>query len=74
MRCLRYIRKMNGFLIFLLAAAMLATLGALGIGLFSMVKGGEFNKKHGNKMMQWRVILQGAAVVLIAILFYASQK
>ena len=29
------------------------------IGIFSMLRGGEFNKKWGNKLMRARVILQG---------------
>lgn len=47
--------------------AMLATLGVLVLGLVSMVKGGEFNKKYANQLMRWRVGLQAAALLLFAL-------
>lgn len=53
--------------------AMLATVGALGVGLVAMVKGGDFNKKYGNKMMQWRVLFQGVALFAIALAYFTSQ-
>jgi len=44
----------------------------LGIGVF--VKGGEFNRKHGNKLMRFRVGFQFAALILIGLLFLLSDK
>ena len=35
----------------LIDIALLSILVILGIGVFSMLKGGEFNKKYGNKLM-----------------------
>lgn len=58
---------MSGFFLILMVIAMLATLGALGMGLFAMTRGGEFNEKYGNKLMQARVILQATALVLFAL-------
>lgn len=58
---------MSGLFIFLMVAAMLATLGALGAGLYAMTRGGEFNEKYGNKLMQARVMLQAAAIMLFAV-------
>lgn len=55
-----------------LIVAMLLVLAVLGMGLFSMVKGGEFNKKYGNKLMQARVIMQGVALALLALAYYSS--
>lgn len=46
-----------------------AVLAVLVIGVFNMLKGGEFNRKHGNRLMRWRVILQAGAVVLLGLLF-----
>lgn len=63
---------MSGILTFLLVVAMLAVLGALFVGLFAMVRGGEFNDKYGNRMMRWRVILQGIALVLFVLVVIAS--
>jgi hypothetical protein len=52
----------------LLLVAMLATLGALAVGLAGFFHGGEFNRKYGNKLMQARVALQAIAVVLLLML------
>jgi hypothetical protein len=48
--------------------------GALLLGVFSMAKGGEFNKKYGNTLMRARVVLQGLAIVLFIVfmLIYRS--
>ncbi len=62
-----YISSMGTVMPILLALALLAVLGVLFAGLFSMARGGEFNRKHGNRLMRWRVALQGLAIVLFAI-------
>lgn len=64
---------MNAFFIIAAIVAGVCVLGALGLGLFSMVKGGEFNKKHGNKLMQARVSLQGLALLMLALAYFSSQ-
>ncbi|MDH5722829.1 MAG: twin transmembrane helix small protein [Alphaproteobacteria bacterium] len=64
---------MSSFSALLAVIAMVLVVVALFIGLFSMAKGGEFNKKYGNKLMQARVILQGIALAFIAIAYFASQ-
>lgn len=46
-----------------IAAVLVAIVLLLGIGTF--VKGGEFNRRHGNQLMRWRIIAQFVAVVLI---------
>ena len=56
----------------LVVIAMLITLGVLFAGLLSMARGGEFNAKYGNKLMRWRVITQGVALVLFAIALLAG--
>jgi len=59
---------MNGLITILILVAAIATLGVLIVGVTSMMRGGEFNRKYGNKLMQWRVILQGSAVLLLVLL------
>lgn len=61
----------NIFALFMILAA-LAVLGVLITGIFSMIKGGEFNRKYGNHLMQARVILQGVALALFALAFLTS--
>lgn len=54
-------------MIFLIVVAMLITLGVLFTGLISMARGGEFNRKYGNKLMRLRVIAQGVAILLFGL-------
>ncbi|MGQ0526751.1 MAG: twin transmembrane helix small protein [Alphaproteobacteria bacterium] len=65
---------MNSFFIFLMFLAITAVLGVLVAGILSMVKGGDFNRKYGNRLMQARVYLQGAALAMLALAFLVSQK
>jgi hypothetical protein len=51
----------------LVGVAMLVTLGVLFSGLIVMARGGEANRKYGNKLMRARVIAQGVALLLFAI-------
>ena len=46
---------------------MIATLIVLIIGIVAMLRGGEFNEKYGNKLMNARVILQGVALLFLAL-------
>ena len=65
---------MNTLSTIALGFALLSVLAILGLGIFSMVKGGDFNKKYGNKLMQARVGLQGLALGLLALAYYSSQN
>ena len=58
---------MNGFALSLAIVAVLMTLGVLFSGLFAMVRGGEFNRKYGNRLMRLRVICQGIAILLFLV-------
>lgn len=54
--------------LFLLAAlAAFLVLGILLVGIGGFAKGGEFNRKHANRIMRYRIIAQFAAVVLILV-------
>lgn len=64
---------MNMFFVIAAIVASLAVLGVMGLGVFSMIKGGEFNKKHGNKLMQARVTLQGLALAMLALAYFSAQ-
>lgn len=59
---------MNTFLTILLGIALLGVLVSLGTGFYAMARGGEFNKKYGNRLMRYRVILQGVALLLLALI------
>ncbi len=52
----------------LLGGAMLAVLLALFGGLYAMTRGAEFSRKHSNRFMRARVILQALALALFLLL------
>lgn len=58
----------------LLFVAMGITLVVLFAGLFTMVRGGEFNRKHGNRLMRLRVLFQAIAIVIFIIIAFLAQK
>jgi hypothetical protein len=57
-------------ILFILLAAILVVLFT-GVGF--MVKGGDMNKKHSNKLMIARVSLQGLALAVLGALFLMSK-
>lgn len=46
-------------------AALGLVVVALGAGVFAMMRGGEFNRRWGNRLMRARVAMQVLAVLLI---------
>lgn len=64
---------MKVFFIICMFTAMAAVVGVLGLGIFAMMKGGDFNKKYGNRLMQARVALQGVALAMFALAYFSSQ-
>ena len=54
-------------LFWLAAGACLATLAIRVTGVFTFGKGGEFNRKHANRLMRYRLIAQGLAIVFIIL-------
>jgi len=65
---------MSTLFFILMTIAMGAVLGVLGIGVLGMAKGGEFNKKYGNRLMRARVILQGIAIGLFLLAIIAGRN
>lgn len=51
----------------LIVIALVAVLITLLTGVVGMLRGGQFNKQYGNKLMRLRVALQGIAVLLIVV-------
>lgn len=66
--------RMSGFFFIAMVIAMLLALGSLFVGIISMAKGGEFNRKYGNKLMQARVYMQGLALAIFALAMLTSGK
>ena len=61
---------MSGAVLTLLFITLALVIGILFLGLFSMARGGEFNRKYGNLFMRFRVAAQAVAVVLVLILIF----
>ncbi|RJL01200.1 twin transmembrane helix small protein [Paracoccus aestuarii] len=51
------------FLVTVLAIGVVVAILMTGIGGFA--RGGEFNRKHGNRMMRWRLYAQAVALVIL---------
>ena len=56
------------------AIACLAVLAILAVGIGSFGKGGDFNRKHANRLMRWRLGAQFVAVILIVGFAYLRSK
>ncbi|HHC28978.1 MAG TPA: twin transmembrane helix small protein [Rhodobacterales bacterium] len=56
------------FILVIIAIAVTALILLTGIGGFA--KGGDFNKKHANRLMRWRIYAQAVAIGLILLYVY----
>lgn len=56
----------------LIVLALVATIGALGTGIVSMVRGGEYDRLHGTQLMYARVGFQGLALALLLVALLAA--
>ncbi|KMK66088.1 twin transmembrane helix small protein [Puniceibacterium sp. IMCC21224] len=54
-------------LFIVMALAMLVVVIILMTGIGGFAKGGEFNRKYGNKLMRARIVAQFVAVILILL-------
>lgn len=53
------------FLLVILSVVIVAVILATGIGGFA--RGGEFNRKHANRIMRYRIAAQAVAVALVLL-------
>lgn len=59
---------------YLVGLALFATLAVLATGIVSMLRGGEFNAKHGNTLMRLRVITQAVTIGLLMLMLFLTYK
>ncbi|AGT07474.1 twin transmembrane helix small protein [Paracoccus aminophilus] len=52
-------------LFYLAAFSCLVVLAVLMTGVGGFAKGGEFNRRNGNRLMRWRLIAQAIAIVIM---------
>ncbi len=56
----------SGIFVKILSIVLLLTVGVvLILGIGTLFKGGETSKKYSNKLMQWRVLLQFIAIIVL---------
>ncbi len=65
---------MSHTLFYFALLAMLATLVVLGIGVFSLVRGGHFRERWSNKLMRLRVLFQAVAILLLMLMVWAFRN
>lgn len=51
----------------IIVIAALATAVALGMGIYSMLRGGDYDRAHAGQFMTARVGLQAATLVLLVV-------
>ncbi len=57
----------NDPLFYVSAVAVLIVAAILMVGIGGFAKGGEFNRKHANRIMRYRIVAQLLAVVIILL-------
>ncbi len=65
---------MDAFVYFLIPIGLLATALILGVGLYSLAKGGAFAKENSNKLMRLRVMAQAATIALMMLFLFLVGK
>ena len=56
----------SGMIVKILSIVLLLAVGiVLILGIGTLFKGGETSKKYSNKLMQWRVLLQFVAILVL---------
>ena len=56
----------SGIFVKILSIVLLLAVGVvLILGIGTLFKGGETSKKYSNKLMQWRVLLQFIAIIVL---------
>ena len=61
----------SGIFVKILSIVLLLTVAiVLILGIGTLFKGGETSKKYSNKLMQWRVLLQFIAIIVLVVFAY----
>jgi len=59
--------RLFDILIFLALTAVAITLG---LGIYSLYRGGDFGRSYSNRLMRLRVLLQFVAIIILVAAFY----
>jgi hypothetical protein len=55
---------------YLIPLALAAVTIVLGLGIFSLFRGGEFGRSYSNKLMRLRVVMQAIAIAVLVAAFW----
>ena len=69
----RYISLMSVAFSFLIPLALVVVVAILAVGVTVLVRGGG-DRRLSNKLMQYRVLAQAVAIILILLAFYFGGK
>lgn len=61
-------------LFIVVALSVLVVLGILATGIGGFARGGEFNRKNGNRLMRWQIIAQAVAIALILLFIWVRSR
>lgn len=65
---------LNDPLFIVVAIAVFVVLAILMLGIGGFAKGGDFNRKYANKIMQARIVAQFVAVLLILLFVWIRRS
>jgi Hypoxia induced protein conserved region len=65
---------LNDPLFLIVAVAAFIVLGILMVGILGFARGGDFNRKHANRIMRYRIAAQAVAVALILLYVYLRRS
>ena len=57
-------------LFIVVAVAVLGVAAILMVGIGGFARGGEFNRKHANRIMRYRIVAQAVAIALILLFVF----
>ncbi|GAK34011.1 MULTISPECIES: twin transmembrane helix small protein [Iodidimonas] len=63
---------MSSIFLILIPIFMIAALGAVLLGVLNMARQGKASQQRSNKLMQYRVLFQFIAVILMGLLFFMA--
>ena len=58
----------------LIPLSLFAVVITLGLGIYSLYRGGDFARSHSNKLMRLRIVMQAAAIVVLLAAFWFSRR
>ena len=58
----------------LIILSLIAVFIVLAVGIVGMLRGGDFNRRYGNKLMRLRVVTQGLAILLIVLFVVVAES